>query len=243
MLPLIGYAVVAGWPRWRDRVERWRALPEPRLREGLLIKRPETFTQVVWTWAIVVGVLVAAVSPRLDVISWALGLVPGGERIIPVHRFSGANLMGQHAQRLFDQLAAETAGESAEGAPAPKPPFVMAQHYGRASQLAFYMPSRPIVVCSSSAMLDGRVTQYDYWPDTRPKDRDDLIGANALVVGAWQEAWERVFDRVVMVGRLEGDGKRDRPAFFAYGFKGFPKEGIPRDSLPPPPTSPPPQAP
>jgi hypothetical protein len=241
IFPLIGHAVVRGWPAWREKLEAWRALPEPRPRAGLFVRRPETFTQVVWTWALIVGGLVALLTPRLDLLASTLGLVPSSilpnaQRLIPIHRFTGADRMGQHAQQLLDQLATESAAASSNTA---SPPFVMAMHYGRASQLAFYMPSRPSVVCSSSIMLGGRVTQYDYWPDTTPKDRTDLLGRNALVVGAWQEVWEQAFERVVPAGRLEGDGKRDRPAFLAYGFKGFPPDGITRDSVPPPPEWPP----
>jgi len=236
MFPLIGHAIVRGWPAWREKLEAWRNLPEPRPRAGLFVRRPETFTQVVWTWAVIVGALVALLTPRLDLLASALALVPSSvlpnaQRIIPIHRFTGADQMGQHAQQLLDQLATESTNSAG-------PPFVMAMHYGRASQLAFYMPSRPTIVCSSSLMLGGRVTQYDYWPDTTPKDRTDLLGRNALVIGAWQEVWEQSFERVVPAGRLDGDGKRDRPAFLAYGFKGFPPGGITKDSVPPPPLLP-----
>lgn len=172
----------------------------------------EGLVRFLWHATLVVGVVVALVLPRLDLLA-RLPLI--GARI-PAGRFTSADAMGRDAARLGDELRRETGLE----------PFFLAMHYGRASQLAYYIPGRPIVYCSSSLMRDGRRTAYDYWSDTDLRRQPGLIGRPAIVVGAAKEDWEKVFDRVVEVGKLEGDHKRGRPAFKAYGFRGFPPGGI-----------------
>ena len=89
------------------------------------------------------------------------------------------------------------------------------------------MPGRPTVYCSCSLMCNGRPTQFDFWPETDLRRVPGLVGRPAIVVGATREDWEPVFDRVEEIGFLRGDRKTDRPAFKAYGFKGFPPGGLP----------------
>ena len=127
----------------------------------------------------------------------------------------GADLMGQHVERLLKELSA---GDGSAGT------FVVALHYGRASQIAYYLPGRPTVYCASSLLLSGRRTQYDYWPDTDLRVQQGLLGQNAVALGGTEAAWLELFERVSLVGTLDGDGKKNRPAFLAYGFKGVPSE-------------------
>ncbi|MFZ2875627.1 MAG: glycosyltransferase family 39 protein [Phycisphaerales bacterium] len=212
MLPLAARCVVAGLDRWHAQLLAWRALPEPRPRDGLFVRRPETPTQVLWYAAVGLGLMVASVVPRLDLLAKLPVLGPR----IPIHRFTGADVMALHVEELRASLAQETGAE----------PFIIATHYGRASQLAFYLPGRPTVLCSSSLMREGRRTQYDYWPATNPATAPGLLGRPAVVVGSTLEEWQRVFERVTLVGTLRGDGKRNRPAFLGYGFRGFPAGGL-----------------
>lgn len=201
--------------------------------EALLVSgAAKNATKVWWHFAIVVGVVVAIVTPRLDLVGkmlqpgyeWmaeryeaATGRVrdaSAGPRrpLVPVHRFSGADRMGQHVARLSHRLHTETGQE----------PFVMALHYGRAAHLAFYTPGRPTVFCSSALMLEGRRTQYDYWPETNLRRSDKLLTRPAVLVGGkTAHDWEPYFEQVELVGTLDGDGKRGRPAFLGYGYKGF----------------------
>lgn len=221
LLPLAARRVVAGLEVWHAKLIAWRALPAPRPRAGLFVRRPETPTQALWYAAVGLGLAVALVVPRLDL----LAQLPGVGPRIPVHRFTGADVMASHVEELRQTLQKQTGSE----------PFIMATHYGRASQLAFYLPGRPTVLCSSSLMREGRRTQYDYWPATNPAAAPGLLGRPAVVVGSTLEEWQQVFDRVTLVGTLRGDGKRHRPAYLAYGFKGFPAGGLRNlpDSHPP----------
>lgn len=189
-------------------------------------------TKLWWHLTLIVGVVVAVVVPRLDLVGRALQ--PGYEWIagpyeamtgkvreastgprrplVPVHRFMGADRMGAHVARLAEQLQSETGKEA----------FIIALHYGRAAHLAFYTPGRPTVYCSSALMLEGRRTQYDYWAETDLRRAEGLLDRPAVLVGGKTvDDWMPYFERVELVGTLEGDGKRGRPAFLGYGFKGF----------------------
>lgn len=213
-----------GLIEWKAKVIAWRALPEPRPRAGVVVRRPETLTQALWYASVGLGAATAAALPLLVplahlgegakanpsiakfVPSWAY---------IPIGRFTGAHLMGEHVSRLALEIHA-TQGEH---------PFILAMHYGRAAQLAFYMPTHPTVYCVSS-YVGGRKTQYDYWPDTDMRLQSHLLDRPAVIVGGPdQKIWEPYFERLEWVGKLDGDGKRNRPAYRAYGFKGF--NGVP----------------
>jgi 4-amino-4-deoxy-L-arabinose transferase-like glycosyltransferase len=204
LLALAGGAVADAIPRFRAKLAAWEALPEPRPRQGLLRKRPEVFEVVLWHWSIAVGIIAALVMVRADLIGRAVPSVSG--RLGSVIT---ADVLAADAARRAAQLNTETGLEA----------FYIAQHYGRASILAYYIPGHPAVRCSSSRM-QGRRTQYDYWPDT---DLDDpsLLGRPAVLVGAVYEQWTPLFERVIPIGRLEGEHKKEREAFLGYGYKGW----------------------
>ena len=135
--------------------------------------------------------------------------LPGIGKYVPLGRFAGADLQAANAMEIAQGLRERTGKE----------PFFVAQHYGVASRLAYYLPGRPTVYCSSSRM-SGRKTQYDLWRET---DLDDpaLRGRPAVAVGAMVEQWRSAFETVTEVGRLEGDTKRNRPAYACEGYRGF----------------------
>lgn len=212
LLPLAAWGIAEALPRFRERLAAWEALPEPRPRQGLLRRRPEVFEQVLWHWSIAVGVAAALVMARVDLIARALPPIEGRVKSVMT-----ADVLAADADRLAHQLAKETGQE----------PFFIAQHYGRASILAYYLPGHPSVKCSSSRM-QGRRTNYDYWADT---DLDDpsLLGRPAVLVGAVLEQWAPLFDRVVPVGRLQGEHKKERLVFLGYSYRGW----GPRPATPP----------
>ncbi len=168
--------------------------------------------RMLWHVACFIGALVALVIPLLPIID----RLPHIGEYVPLHRFQGAERMAAHADRIVADLAHDTG----------KVPFVMAMHYGRASQLAFYMRGRPVVYCASHYLGLGRPTQYDYFEDTDLRADQGLIGRPALVIGGTREVWLGLFDRVELIGTLDGDGKRDRPAFAAYGYTGMPRTAL-----------------
>lgn len=162
-----------------------------------------------WKLAWIVGVLVAACFARLDIVA----RVPGVGRLVPLGRLSGADVRAAAVWREMERL-----GEEAELAP-----FVIAQHYGRASQLAFYLPGRPVVYCSSS-LMNGRRTQFDMWAHTDLRSREvslELTGRPAVLVGGVPGQWDVAFERVDPRGALDGEVKRDRVSFAGYGYRGF----------------------
>lgn len=197
-----GIGAVEG-ARWlRERRRAWRALPEPRPREGVFRRAPEDGRVILWHASIIAGVLVGVGMLRLD---WAARL-PGLGGVVPVGRLVDADVRGAHAGELLGALG--------NGA------FVIGQHYGRASQMSFYVPGRPTVYCSS-AWMGGRKTQYDMWERTS-LDNPALLGRNAVLLGASAEEWALAFERVEPAGELRGERKRGRAAFLGFGYRGWP---------------------
>ncbi|MEZ6318854.1 MAG: glycosyltransferase family 39 protein [Phycisphaerales bacterium] len=132
------------------------------------VARRDLAVRVLWGLAIVCGVGVNLALPALPAISRVGRL---GARI-PVHRMTGMRDHAADAQRWLDALRDQTGRE----------PFVVSEHYGRASQLAFYLPGHPTVYCAS-ALVGGRKTQYDLWPETdltNPQTLATLRGRPAL---------------------------------------------------------------
>jgi len=197
---------------WRSRVLAWRALPKPRPREGFLFARPATAIQCLWHSALIIGVTVAIATVGLAPIDAAWRALTHTDRSpIPIGRFTGADTLAAHAAQLASELQSSTG----------QPPFFCALHYGRAAQLAFYLPNQPHVVCASSTVAGGRRTQYDYWPETR-LDHPALIGRPAVLIGATQQDWLPLFSHVSDPITLRADTKRGRPAFKATNFRGIP---------------------
>jgi len=93
--------------------------------------------------------------------------------------------------------------------------------YGAASEMAFYLPGRPVVYCASGVRGIGRRTQYSYWADTDLGDLATLGGRPAVLLGATRERWEGAFERVEEVGVLPNEAKRGRETFLGYGYRGF----------------------
>lgn len=207
LLCLAGAGVVAGMDEFHVRVAAWHTLPEPRPWSGLLRRKPDTFAHSAWHWTLIYGLFSGLGMLRVDLAA----LLPGIGPYVPVGRLVGAPLQANDA---FSHAAALQRRTGLE-------PFYVAQHYGVASRLAFYLPNHPTVYCSSSRM-NGRRTQYDFWPDTDLGDLNTLRGRPAIMVGAEIETWQKLFERVESLGRLDGDHKKGRPAFAGVGFRGFP---------------------
>lgn len=206
LVPLAAFGLVRGMDRFTVLMRRWRGLPEPRPRWGFLLRRPETATQVTWHIAIGIGLVSGIGMLRPD---WASAL-PGIGKYVPVGRLTGAARGAAHVSELLGSLRERTHAE----------PFVISQHYGRASQMAFYLPGRPTVYCSSS-LMDGRRCQYDLWAETDLRRATGLVGRPAVLLGATHEQWAPWFERVEDIGELRGEHKRGRPAFLGYGYKGI----------------------
>ncbi len=165
-----------------------------------------TATRAMWHATLVVGLATGLIAPRLDL----LAKIPEIGKLVPLGRVTGAEEMARDVERLLEELRVETGLE----------PFVISQHYGRASQLAFYMKGRPTVYSASSLIGGGRKTQYDMWSQTDLRLDHGLQGRPAVVIGGDDAIWTGPFERVETVGRLEGDRKRGRDAHKAYGYTG-----------------------
>jgi hypothetical protein len=188
----------------------------PRLDHAMREPWAPSAARGMWRAVVIIGVTMGAIMLRLDWVESSLAQLGVSEKIrraIPMSRLSGAPAMAAHVDRLMDQLRQETGKE----------PFVLAQHYGRASQLAFYLKGQPrgAVLCAS-ARTGGRTSQYDLWADTS-LGRADLLGRPAVIAGGDSNVsqWQDAFAKVTLVGTLDGDRKRGRPACLGVGFQGW----------------------
>jgi 4-amino-4-deoxy-L-arabinose transferase-like glycosyltransferase len=183
------------------------ALPHPRVL-GLTLPRHALNT------CLIVGLLTGLLMLRLDLVRSALNAVnPAWAKLVPVGRVIGGKQLAGEVDKLRAQLRQQTSAT----------PMVMCAAYGRASQVAFYLPDHPSVYCTSSRM-GGRIVQQDFWPDTNLDD-PALLGRDAIIVGSGEpiEAWSPLFERVEPVGILPGEHRPGKVSFIARSFKGFPK--------------------
>lgn len=223
LLALCGGGVPGALDQLKGARQRWRALPEPRPRARKcawpLARTPQLHRAQAWRLTIAYGLIAGVGMLRLDLLT----LVPvlgapyrAGEElrrpIIPMNRLMGIGDIARRVDGLRASLRERTGAE----------PFVLAQHYGRASQLAFYLQGRPTVYCSSS-LMGGRRTQYDYFADTdlrSPAVGARLAGRPAVALGATAGQWQELFASVEPLGVLEGETKPDRESFLALGYRG-----------------------
>ncbi len=174
------------------------------------------WTRFVWRTGIILALLLCVATLRLDLLAKVPGL-----GFIPAGRFTNAHLMGNDIARLVNILRTRSGQE----------PFIIANHYGRASHFWYYTPGNPRVHCSSSLMPGGRTTPWDFWPALSLHD-PALLGRPAVVSGLSAFHWKQVFERVERVGLIAGDhkvnkkGKPSRPVYLAFGYKGFPPGGV-----------------
>lgn len=165
-----------------------------------------------WRLSIVAGVCTLVALPMAPV----LARVPTVGQLIPVHRLSGMRTLASGAEARLEELKAQTGRE----------PFLMADHYGRASQLAFYVEGQPTVYAAGSMTRSGRRSQYDLWPETDLRNHETierLNGRPALLFGADQAFWRSAFETVEEIPALAGEPKRGIKTFLATGFRGFPE--------------------
>ncbi|MDQ7013161.1 MAG: glycosyltransferase family 39 protein [Planctomycetota bacterium] len=201
--PLGAIGLVRVFPEFRRRVAAWRDNGSPGV-------RPHMHRVMMWRWTVGLGIIVALGFARAD---WLVRLPILGP-LVPQGRLMFADVRAADATRILNDLRTETGLE----------PFVMAQHYGRTSQLAYYLPAQPTVYCAGASM-DGPKKQYDLWPETNlanPETLARLAGRPALLVGGRFEQWVPAFERVVKIGQLDGEHKKGRLIYLGYNYQGFP---------------------
>ncbi|MEM9372903.1 MAG: glycosyltransferase family 39 protein [Planctomycetota bacterium] len=174
------------------------------------VRRQNRTVRFLWGSALVAGLLCLLAFPAMKPLSERPRI--GG--YIPHYRLSGMRAHAEAAHERLDGIRTTTGLR----------PFVMSDHYGRASQLAFYLPDRPVVYCASS-LLGGRRTQHDLWTETdlhHPETVHELLGRPALLFGRDAEIWRPFFRSVEEIEDLPGEPKPDRRATsVGIGFLGF----------------------
>ncbi len=132
--------------------------------------------------AVLLGSAATLIMHRTDLLMplWArLARDAAPWELTPVARYDPASRLrgwSQLGRAVGEVLAAErTAGRD---------PFIVADDYQLASQIAFYCPGQPTVYNIQSA-LGHRMNQYDLW-ENPVRDAVRFIGRPCLYVGSWR---------------------------------------------------------
>lgn len=163
-----------------------------------------------WRCSIVIGL---ATLVGFMALPW-LASRPQFGHLVPIQRITGMRQLAQAATQRLQLLREQTGLE----------PFLVTEHYGRASQLAFYMPGHPTVYCAGSFVPGARKSQYDLWPQTNlrnPETIQRLQDRPALIFGGQAKFWMQGFDHVEDIGPLPGEPKTNRTTYQALRFRGF----------------------
>lgn len=171
---------------------------------------PPRLPFALWHFAIIAGLITGLGMLRLDLVRAALPAAVA--KAIPIGRIIGARETAAAIDAELDKIRVSSRQE----------PFVMVEHYGKASLISFYLRGQPKVVCASS-FIGGRHVQQDLWPDQRP-DWPGLVGRPAIVVDSFDrlELWQGVFERVERLGELPGTyGRGTRFGFRCWGYRGM----------------------
>ncbi len=148
----------------------WLDLPaHQRKRMGWLRRGPETPWQVLWHWALGVGIVSLIALAYLP----AVASLPVVGKRVPMHR-----LMGQR-QAVADLARVIEAVRQRDGVA----PLIFTDHYSRASSIAYYLPGQPRVF-SATSRLGGRRSAYDFFPDT-DLTSPELRSRNVVLVGGF----------------------------------------------------------
>ena len=185
---------------WVGALGRQRATPHAR-RVGLA--------------GLAVGLVTGLGMLRLDLIA----RVPVLGDAVPVGRLMGGAALGERVREILTDLESRT---NTTG-------FVMADHYGRAALLEFYLnagrtgaasihaSSPPARVACASWALGGRMTQFDLWPGSSMLD-PALHGRPAVLLGGRHQGWEPLFGEVETIEPIPEDHKR-RGVFLGFAYR------------------------
>ncbi|MFT3683306.1 MAG: glycosyltransferase family 39 protein [Phycisphaerales bacterium] len=100
----------------------------------------------VWRWSLWSGVAVALVLARLDLVQKGVAAIsPKLARGVPAGRVMGMDEMAAHAVEIENKLREQTGKE----------PFIVTQHYGRASRLRFVLPGARWCIAQARAQAGG----------------------------------------------------------------------------------------
>ena len=144
-----------------------------RKRVGILRQGPETLWQVLWHWALGVGVVSLLALAYLPAVA-ALPVV--GKRV-PLHRLMGQRQAVTELARVIESIRQRDGNA----------PLIFTDHYSRASTIAYYLPGQPRVF-SATSRLGGRRSAYDFFADT-DLTSPDLLHKNVVLVGGLRSRW------------------------------------------------------
>ena len=173
------------------------------------VSRSDHPVKFAWGAAIFIGSAILFLFPGATWLSKQPVIGPK----IPLYRMTG---MREHAEDVAQTInnLKEYSGQE---------PIIMSEHYGRASLLAFYLPGKPTVYCTS-AQVGGRKTQYDMWTHTdlaNPETLKPLLGRPGILFGGKPHHWDCAFDQFTNIGKFKNEPKEHRTSYMGFNFHTF----------------------
>lgn len=172
LVVLVGEMAAVELPRYRDRLEAWRAA-------GRVGGRPRTWFRSCWDVTVGYG-LVAWMLLSFPVMLARLPVLGKTVQRGVLTKMTGHRAAAGPVQAARDAARVRTGRE----------PLLVARYYMTAALYAFYLPDHPVVF-NAGTQLGKRRTAYDYWADT-DLTSPTLLGRDALLDGVGAYPWERV---------------------------------------------------
>ena len=215
LVPLAAKGALLGLSQHKQLRVAWLALPKPRPRVGVIRPAPETPIQATWIATLVVGIGSALLIARVDLLTHLPLVGPPAEKAM--ERLTRGPKLAEEVRRVRAELETRTG----------RRPIIIADHYGRVSQIAFYLSDRPVVHSSSALMPSipekgryrGRKSMYDEWPESDLRDVTRFIDLPAVLIGGSIEQWQAAFREVEPLADTDS---KSTPNFVGIGYKGFP---------------------
>lgn len=179
LLVLVTEMLVSEGDAWRESLRQWRQRARGASPEGSEPRpRPRNSAIRWWHWTTVFGVwtLTVVMYPGL------YAELPWMGRAVPMDRIKGATKVAARVEDARALLRRRTGEE----------PIVIAGSNGVASQLAYYLPGRPVVY-DAGRWVGLRGSQYDYWEETDLTD-PSLHGRPTVLVVHRAERWREAFE-------------------------------------------------
>ena len=131
--------------------------------------------RLIWHGVVLYGLSTGVGMLMLNVLDRA----PVLGKAIPLHRISGHRSWADEVSELVEATRQRTGAQ----------PMIVADRYGKAALLAYYMPGRPVVSDAASA-AGGARSAYDFFADADLRSGTRL-GQPAVMVGGSAAFWQR----------------------------------------------------
>ncbi len=174
LLVLVAWGTRRSVADWRRQLTDWNHKASAML---IHLPRPRNVWRIAWRWAIGLGVFTQLI---VFFPNYAAKLPLVG-RFVPLRVVMGGRELATRVETAIAMVRERTGQD----------PFVMVASAGKTSQLAFYLPGRPVVY-DAGGHIGMRPSAYNYFPDTDLSD-PALPGRPAVMVNLPLQTWREGF--------------------------------------------------